>query len=116
MDRAGGDRCAFNAACIPPELRREAAIAHRSRLLDLLWATDARLKWVAGLLTALALLCTADVPSTILLTIMNGVKIGTASILGKVLTVFVFHPAPLVLLATGVFYLWVYFRRTAESF
>jgi len=82
---------------------------------SLLWATDARLKWAAGLLTAFALLCTADVPSTILLTIMNGLKIGTASIFGKVLTVTVFHPAPLVLLATGVFYLWVYFRRTAES-
>ncbi|MEI9968543.1 MAG: glycosyltransferase 87 family protein [Terracidiphilus sp.] len=83
---------------------------------SLLWATDARLKWAAGLLTALALLSTADIPSTILLTIMNSLKIGTASIFGKVLTVVVFHPGPLVLLATGIFYLWVYFRRTAESF
>jgi hypothetical protein len=82
---------------------------------SLLWAADAHLKWAAGLLNAFALLCTADVPSTILLTIMNGLKIGTASILGKVLTVVVFHPAPLVLLATGVFYLWIYFRRTAEE-
>ncbi len=82
---------------------------------SLLWASDARLKWTAALLTAFALLSTADVPSTILLTIMNGLKIGTASILGKVLTVFVFHPAPMVLLATGVFYLWVYFRRTAQN-
>ena len=82
---------------------------------SLLWATDARLKWAAGLLTAFALLCTADVPSTILLTIMNGLKIGTASIFGKVLTVTVFHPAPLVLLATGVFYLWIYFRRTPRA-
>jgi hypothetical protein len=82
---------------------------------SLLWATDARVKWVAGLLTAFALLSTADVPSTILLTIMNSLKIGTASILGKVLTAVLFHPAPMVLLATGVFYLWIYFRRTAES-
>jgi Glycosyltransferase family 87 len=82
---------------------------------SLLWTTDARLKWAAGLLTGFALLSTADVPSSVLLTIMNSLKIGTVSILGKVLTVFVFHPAPLFLLATGVFYLWVYFRRTAES-
>jgi Glycosyltransferase family 87 len=82
---------------------------------SLLWATDARLKWAAGLLTVLALLSTADIPSTVLLTIMNSLKIGTASIFGKILTVFVFHPAPLVLLTTGVFYLWIYFRRTAEE-
>ena len=82
---------------------------------SLLWATDARAKWPAGVLTAFALLSTADVPSTILLTIMNSLKIGTANIFGKVLTVVVFHPAPLVLLATGVFYLWIYFRRTAEE-
>ncbi len=82
---------------------------------SLLWATDARLKWAAGLLTAFALLSTADIPSTVLLTIMNSLKMGTASILGKVLTVVVFHPAPLVLLATGIFYVWVYFRRTAAS-
>jgi hypothetical protein len=82
---------------------------------SLLWASDARLKWAAGLLTGFALLATADIPSTILLTIMNSLRLGTASILGKVLTVFVFHPAPLVLLATGVFYLWVYFGRTAQN-
>jgi hypothetical protein len=82
---------------------------------SLLWATDARLKWVAGLLTAFALLSTADIPATILLVLMNSLKIGTVSILGKVLTVVLFHPAPLVLLATGAFYLWIYFRRTAEE-
>jgi glycosyl transferase family 87 len=82
---------------------------------SLLWASDAKLKWAAGWLTALALLATADIPSTILLTVMNSLKIGTARILGKVLTAVLFHPAPLVLLATGVFYLWIYFRRTAEE-
>jgi hypothetical protein len=82
---------------------------------SLLWATDARLKWTAGLLTAFALLSTADVPSTMLLVMMNSLKMGTAGITGKILTVVLFHPAPLVLLSTGVFYLWVYFRRTAQE-
>jgi hypothetical protein len=82
---------------------------------SLLWATDARLKWPAGVLTAFALLSTADVPATMQLVIMDSLKIETASIWGKALTAVLFHPAPLVLLATGVFYLWIYFRRTAEE-
>jgi hypothetical protein len=80
-----------------------------------LWARGAALKWQAGLLTAAALLSTSDIPATILLVMMNGAKIGVASVWGKVLTAVLFHPAPLILLATGIFYLWVYFRRTAEE-
>jgi hypothetical protein len=81
----------------------------------LLWAEGGRLKWIAGLLTTLALVCTADVPATILLVIMNSLKIGAAGIWGKLLIVLLLHPAPLVLLATGAFNLWVYFRRTARE-
>jgi hypothetical protein len=46
---------------------------------------------------------------------MNSLKVGIAGLWGKVFTVVLFHPAPLVLLATGVFYLWIYFRRTAQE-
>ncbi len=80
-----------------------------------LWARGAGLKWPAGLLTAAALLCTSDIPATILLVMMNDAKIGVTSVWGKVLTAIVFHPAPLILLATGIFYLWVYFRWTAQD-
>jgi hypothetical protein len=80
-----------------------------------LWAMGARLKWLAGLLTTSALLCTSDVPAAILLVTMNSLKVGIAGLWGKVFTVVLFHPAPLVLLATGVFYLWIYFRRTAQE-
>jgi hypothetical protein len=81
----------------------------------LLWAEGGRLKWIAGLLTTLAIMCTADVSATILLVMMKSLRIGTADAWGKVLTVVFFHPAPLVLLATGIFYLWVYFRRTSKE-
>ncbi|MGH9560515.1 MAG: hypothetical protein ACRD3S_03590, partial [Terracidiphilus sp.] len=79
----------------------------------LLWREGGRLKWVAGVMTTLAIASTSDVPVTILLGLMNGMKhIDTAQ--GRLLTAFFFHPAPLILLATGSFYLWVYFRRTAN--
>lgn len=81
----------------------------------LLWSEGGRLKWIAGAMTTLALVCTADVPATILLMMMNSLKGGIASVWARLLTAFVFHPAPLVLLVTGVFYLWVYFERTAQE-
>ncbi|MGA3130604.1 MAG: glycosyltransferase family 87 protein [Terracidiphilus sp.] len=80
----------------------------------LLWREGGRLKWLAGLMTTLAVVSTGDVPATILLGIMNSTQ-GLDNISGRLLTAFVFHPAPLVLLATGVFYLWVYFRCTAQE-
>ena len=80
-----------------------------------LWSEGGRLKWIAGLVTTLAILSTADVPATVLLVIMKSVNGGLAGVWGKLMTAFVFHPAPLVLLSTGVFYLWVYFRRTAQE-
>lgn len=81
----------------------------------LLWSEGGRLKWLAGLMTTLAITSTSDVPATILLGIMTSMKGGLDSAWGRLMTAFVFHPAPLILLATGSFYLWVYFRRTAQE-
>ena len=79
----------------------------------LLWREGGRLKWVAGVLTTLAIISISDVPATFLLSAMEGMKVGTGTVWGRLLVAVVFHPAPLVLLATGVFYLWAYFRCTA---
>jgi hypothetical protein len=79
----------------------------------LLWREGGRVKWIAGLMTTLAIASTSDVPATILLGLMNGMK-DLNSVQGRLLIAFVFHPAPLVLLATGSFYLWAYFQRTAH--
>ena len=81
----------------------------------LLWREGGPLKWLAGLMTTLAIASTSDVPTTIVSQIMYGMIGGLDGAWGKFLTAFVFHPAPLVLLATGSFYLWVYFRRTAQE-
>lgn len=80
----------------------------------LLWHEGGRIKWVAGIMTTLAIASTSDIPATILLGLMNETK-HIDSPEGKFLTAFIFHPAPLVLLATGSFYLWVYFHRASEK-
>lgn len=77
-----------------------------------LWAKGARLRWPAGILTIAAILGTSDVPATVLLVMMKSMKTGTGGVWGRLLTAVLFHPAPLILLATGVFYLWIYFQRT----
>jgi hypothetical protein len=81
----------------------------------LLWSEEGRLKWVAGLMTTLAIASTSDVPATILLGFMKATNAGLESAWGRTLTALVFHPAPILLLATGCFYLWVYFLRTAQE-
>lgn len=80
----------------------------------LLWREGGWLKWLAGSITTLAIASTSDVPVTLLLGVMKNMK-DIDSVWGRLLTAFVFHPAPLVLLATGSFYLWVYFLRTAQE-
>lgn len=78
----------------------------------LLWREGGGLKWIAGLMTTLAIASTSDVPVTILLGMMKAMR-NLDNVQGRLLTAFIFHPAPLILLATGSFYLWVYFQRTA---
>jgi len=79
----------------------------------MLWGEGKHLGRIAGVMTTAALLSTADVPATILLVLMNSLKVSAASVWGRLSIALVFHCAPLILLATGVFYLWIYLRRTA---
>jgi len=81
----------------------------------LLWREGGATKWLAGAITTLAIASTSDIPATVLLGMMNGMKDSLSSAWGRLLTAFVFHPAPLILLGTASFYLCVYFRRTAQE-
>jgi len=78
----------------------------------MLWAGGGRLKWVAGLMTSGAIVCTSDVFSTIIVMIVDSVT-GHLPGMWRNAAMILLRPAPLILLATGIFYLWVYFRRTA---
>jgi hypothetical protein len=69
-----------------------------------LWAGSGAKRWFALGLTAAAIIVTSDVPMLFWPTL-----VGKLSLSGK-LALFAVHPAPLVLLAAGSFYLWVFIR------
>jgi len=80
----------------------------------MLWREGGRPKWMAGILTTLAILSISDFPA-VLLAISTEHLVSDGTVWSKLLIPLIFHPAPLVLLATGAFYTWVYFRWTAAE-
>jgi len=80
----------------------------------LLWAEGGPIRWVALGLSTAAIVSTADIPLTILLTLTRNLHISTVGISGKLLTVVLMQPVPLILLAMGIFYLWIYVRRDPQ--
>jgi hypothetical protein len=77
----------------------------------MLWAEGRPIRWVALLVTSAGLYSTADIPLYILAIHTANLHISTAGISGQMLTVVLMRPTPLILLAMGIFYLWVYVRR-----
>lgn len=77
----------------------------------MLWAEGGPIRWLALLLNSAALLFTGDVPLAILSILTTNLHGYTAGVLGHILMVVTMRPVPLILLALGIFYLWVYVRR-----
>jgi hypothetical protein len=81
----------------------------------MLWAEGGPARWPALLITAAGLVFTADIPLAILSILAKNLHIGTAGILGKMLTVLLIRPASLILLLLAIFYLWMYLTRATEG-
>jgi hypothetical protein len=81
----------------------------------MLWAEGGPARWPALLITTAGLAFTADIPLAILCILAKNLHIGTAGILGKMLTVLLIRPASLILLIVAIFYLWMYLSRAAEG-
>ena len=75
----------------------------------MLWSGKGPMRWPALILTGLAIFITSDRPVAVLSAITRGMPASSSTLAGK-LTLLALQPAPLVLLATGCFYLWVYIR------
>jgi|SRR6185437_8593393 len=75
----------------------------------LLWAEGRWTGRIALLLTGLAITLTSDLPLGILSFIITKFKLAEMSVGAKMLSIFVVRPAPLILLAMSIFYLWVCF-------
>ena len=67
---------------------------------------------IAVALSSLGIILNADVPLAVLGEITDKLQLSTATLTGKILTVLVARPNQEVLLAMGIFYLWVYLRKT----
>lgn len=81
----------------------------------MLWTEGGPIRWLALLLNSAAVLLTGDVPLAILAIIANNLHQYTAGIFGHILTVVVMRPVPLILLALGILYLWVYIRHAISG-
>ncbi|MFP5210876.1 MAG: glycosyltransferase family 87 protein [Acidobacteriota bacterium] len=74
----------------------------------LLWKERGPRRWIALALTSVGILLTSDIPIAFLLVCTRNLSLSTSTVTGKVMTMILLRPIPLVLLATGSFYLWVY--------
>jgi hypothetical protein len=81
----------------------------------MLWAEGGPIRWLALLVTIAGIVFTADIPLTILVTLTRNLHISTAELSGQMLTVMLTRPAPLLLLAMGIFYLWIYARHASAA-
>ena len=73
----------------------------------MLWEKRGRLRWCAVAFTLAALLATSDLPLALMLILAQSIHVSSSTLSGKAVLALL-HPAPLILLATGCFYLWVF--------
>lgn len=72
-----------------------------------LWAAKGAKRWAALALTSLAIFVTSDIPVIFVTAGAEKLPVDLSTLKGK-LTLLALQPAPLVLLAAGCFYLWVF--------
>jgi len=77
----------------------------------ILWAEGGLIAWLALLVTTAGIVSTGDIPITLLLIHTKNLQISTVGLSGQIRTLLLMEPIPLILLAMGIFYLWIYVRR-----
>lgn len=80
----------------------------------LLWAEGGLIGWLSLVLNSAGIVLTGDIPLAILARLTGNLNASTAGLAGKILTVALARPAPLILLTMSIFYLWVYVRRAPD--
>jgi len=81
----------------------------------MLWAEGGPIGRLALAVNAAAFVLTGDLPWIALLTFIRILRLSTIGQSGQVLKVVMVFSTPLILLVTGVFYLWIYARCEAEE-
>lgn len=81
----------------------------------MLWVEGGVTGWLALLLTTAGFVLTGDLTWAILLGLISHLHLPATRLSGQILTAVQVFPAPLILLIVGVFYLWVYARKSPGS-
>jgi hypothetical protein len=68
---------------------------------------------IALLLNGAAIVLTSDFPLAIFLILTRNLSLSTNGILKEIFMVILLRPIPLLLLAMGIFYLWIYLHGGA---
>ena len=77
----------------------------------ILWAKGGATAWLALLFTGAGAVLTGDLALQILAVYSMHLRESHSGLLGQTLTLVLTRPVPLILLITGIFYLWVYVRH-----
>ncbi len=67
---------------------------------------------IALFLNSAAIVLTSDLPLALLAQLTKGLHLSTENLQAKLMTILLGRPMPMILLALGIFYLWVYARRS----
>jgi hypothetical protein len=81
----------------------------------MLWRRRGPSAWIALLVTTAGVLLTGGFPWAIFLLLLKDLHLSSAGFSGEMLTALQVFPAPVILLAVGVFYLWVYLWRPSHE-
>lgn len=108
------------AAIVPLSLLPTYHRSHDAKILLLsvpacamLWAEGRLVKWFAVALTSAGIFLTGDFPLMALGRFTKDSQM-PSDIFGRIGAILLMRPVPLVLLAMGTFYLWLYFDRTRD--
>jgi hypothetical protein len=80
-----------------------------------MWAQGGVRRWLGLLTTSAAIGVTSDLPATLLTAVSRRVPTSPEGFSSQILTVVMARPAPLILLAMCIFYLWVYMRQPSST-
>ncbi len=81
----------------------------------MLWAGKGPMQMPALVLTSAGIFFASDIPLALLGLCAKELSLSATSLAGKLTTVFLLRPTPLILLAMGCFYLWAFMRYTPSQ-
>jgi hypothetical protein len=80
----------------------------------MLWAEGGLIGWLALLVNAAGFVFTGDLTWAILLGLIGRLHLAATGFSGWIMVALQVFPAPLALLAMGIFYLWIYARKSSR--